>query len=261
MCVSLSKDHIEHSDLWEHSKRERAENSVMANFTSGETGPPGGSREEERSPGSRGRLLVVVGTYSIGKERICLGIARALKCKIYAPASKHRVCGCLDDHELSELLTIDPLEGQVHMQALMEIRAETLSDYLTSFKPHFSRVVGFRPTGWNYRPPAGRMTDNPAVSAVLHSDTWKPHFSVKSLVPQRGSNKESSCFGVPYSEHSSFRELTMFCCALRISRVIPTVNIGSPKSRERMKLWIERWQAEKRKTGLFKVDEGAGQWP
>ncbi|KAL4900767.1 hypothetical protein BDW74DRAFT_170549 [Aspergillus multicolor] len=202
--------------------------------------------------GPQGRLLVVIGTYSIGKERICLAIARALKSKIYATPAKQRVCACLEDPELSSLLTEDPLEAQVHMQTLFEIRAETLCDYLDSMKPHFTRVVGFRPTGWTYRPPAGRTLENPPVSTVLHSAHWKTPFTVRDLTPQRGSTRESACFGVPYSEHSSFRELTMFCCALRIGRIIPTVNVGNQKSRERMKGWFEKWEAEKRKSGLYK---------
>jgi len=79
-------------------------------------------------------------------------------------------------------------------------------------------------------------------------------------VPQRGSTRESTCFGVPYSEHSSFRELTMFCCALRIGRVVPTVNVGSRKARDRMKGWIEKWEAERRKNGLFRVEVGEEGW-
>ena len=83
---------------------------------------------------------------------------------------------------------------------------------------------------------------------------------MRDLVPQRGSTREASCYGVPYSEHSSFRELTMFCCALRIERVIPTVNVGSAKSRERMKGWCEKWVVERRKNGLFRVDDGQRSW-
>jgi DNA cross-link repair 1A protein len=63
----------------------------------------------------RGRLLVVVGTYSIGKERIVIGIAKALKTKIYASAGKRRICACLEDEELMSLITDNPKEGQVHM--------------------------------------------------------------------------------------------------------------------------------------------------
>ena len=76
-------------------------------------------------------------------------------------------------------------------------------------------------------------------------------YGVKDMAPQRGSTRTAKCFGVPYSEHSSFRELAMFCCALRIDKVVPTVNVGSAKSRERMRTWVERWNVEKRKNGLF----------
>jgi DNA cross-link repair 1A protein len=67
------------------------------------------------SGNSRGRLLVVVGTYSIGKERIVIGIAKALGTKIYASSGKRRICACLEDDELMSLITEDPKEAQVHM--------------------------------------------------------------------------------------------------------------------------------------------------
>lgn len=261
MCISLNNETVDSNDAWEKAKLERA-GSAMTKFleksTSEETIIK--SEDEDKKPVIRGRLLVVIGTYSIGKERICLGIARALKSKIYAPPAKMRVCKCLEDDELNALLTSNPLEAQVHMQTLMEIRAETLHDYLVTYKGYFSRVVGFRPTGWNYRPPTSRFTENPAVTTVLTSEGWKSRFTMKDLVPGRGSTRESNCFGVPYSEHSSFRELTMFCCALRIGRVIPTVNVGSAKSREKMKAWIEKWEVEKKRNGLFKVETGAEGW-
>ena len=269
MCVSLSKDKIDESDDWEQTKKERAGNGMVKfvrkssdvvkeegdedDVDAMKVNATGGKR-------TRGRLLVIVGTYSIGKERICLGVARALNSKIYAPPAKQKICAALEDPELSSLLTSNPLEAQVHMQMLMEIRAETLADYLTGYKPHFSRIVGFRPSGWNYRPPNSRFTESPAVQTVLHSENWKSRYSMAELVPQRGSTREASCFGVPYSEHSSFRELTMFCCALRIDKIVPTVNIGSAKSREKMRDWCERWAAEKKKNGLFRVADGIDTW-
>ena len=246
LCVSLSEDNGT-GEVPSQKKTNGGSGSVMSRFFR----KPESDRLQSQASRRRGRLLVVIGTYSIGKERICLAIARALQCKIYATAAKQRVCACLEDDELSSLLTDDPLEAQLHMQTIFEIRAETLSDYLNSMKPHFTRVVGIRPTGWTYRPPAGRV-DNPSVSAVLHSGHWKTAISAGDLVPQRGSTRESACFGVPYSEHSSFCELTMFCCALQIGRVIPTVNVSNAKSRERMKGWMDKWEAEKRKNGEFR---------
>lgn len=156
MCVSLKKDRADESDAWEVVKKQRA-GAGMNSFVSTGIKPEddsiamaiGGTKP-------RGRLLVICGTYSIGKERICMGIARALDCKIWAPPGKMRICAVLEDPELLSRLTDDPREAQIHMQMLMEIRAETLQEYLNTYKPHFSRIVGFRPSGWNYRPPISR---------------------------------------------------------------------------------------------------------
>ncbi|KAJ5531803.1 hypothetical protein N7527_005196 [Penicillium freii] len=245
LCVRLNEEAGVGPDAGKNSA-----GGLMGKFISAATGS---NKVHDKTSNTGGRLLVVIGTYSIGKERICMGIARALGSKIFATPPKQRICACLEDPELSAMLTSNPHEAQVHMQTLFEIRADTLADYLDGLKPHFSRVVGFRPTGWTYRPPAGRLVQNPPVSTVLHGEHWKSPFTSRDLTPQRGSTRESACFGVPYSEHSSFRELTMFCCALRIGRVIPTVNVGSQKSRDQMKVWMERWDAEKKKNGLFPV--------
>lgn len=268
MCVSLSKEQVDESDGWEKMKKERA-GEGMAKFIQKATESEVGTDAEDRDPTSptrigvnkpRGKLLVVVGTYSIGKERICIGIAKALGSKIYAPTSKQRICRALEDPELDALLTSDPRAAQVHMTPLFEIRAETLDDYLRDYSDCFCRAVGFRPSGWNYRPPKSRFTESPSVSTVLYSQNWKSQFSMRDLTQQRGSTNRAKCFGVPYSEHSSFRELSMFCCALRIDKIIPTVNVGSAKSREKMKGWCEKWAMEKKKNGLFKLGEGGSGW-
>ncbi|RMY79203.1 hypothetical protein D0863_00220 [Hortaea werneckii] len=284
MCVSLSKHSVDEDDGWEKMKRNRA-GEGMAKFIRKDSNSDvkeepaeeeeGDMMKVERNPHAsqqilrtnslpdvktgRGRLLVVVGTYSIGKERICIGIAKALNSKIYAPPSKQRIVAALEDPELNERMTNDPKAAQVHMTPLFEIRADTLDDYLKDYFPHFTRAVGFRPSGWNYKPPTSRFLESPSVQTVLNGDNWRSNYGMKDLAPQRGSTSRASCFGVPYSEHSSFRELTMFCCALRIEKIIPTVNVGSAKSRGRMKDWCERWALERRKNGVWKLPED-GSW-
>lgn len=156
MCVSLKKERAEDSDAWEIVKRERAGTGMAKFVHSAIKAEDDSIAMEIGGKKTRGRLLVVCGTYSIGKERICMGIARALDCKIWAPPGKMRICAALEDPELMSRMTDDPKEAQIHMQMLMEIRPETLQEYLNSYKPHFSRVVGFRPSGWNYRPPNSR---------------------------------------------------------------------------------------------------------
>lgn len=269
MCVSLCKEQVDETDGWEQMKRDRAGEGMVKFIRKASDTQQGQDNEElaglaqnTKSDTSkrRGRLLVVVGTYSIGKERMCLGIAKALGSKIYAPPSKQRICRALEDPELDALLTSDPREAQVHMTPLFEIRAETLDDYLRDYSDHFSRAVGFRPSGWNYRPPKSRFIESPSIQTVLHSDNWKSQFSMRDLTQQRGSTHRAKCFGVPYSEHSSFRELTMFCCALRIDKIIPTVNVGNAKAREKMKAWCEKWTQEKKKNGLFKLQADGSGW-
>lgn len=251
-------------------------------------GPNAFSVLAQKARDNRNRLLVVCGTYSIGKERICKAIAQALGTRIFAPPAKIRICSQLGDPELAALMTSDPAEAQVHMQMLMELRAETLAEYLDANRPHFGRVVGFRPSGWNYRPTlannngsaggaaaggggggggssAAQVTANMPPSSVptahiLHGHAWRTRFGPRDLVPQQGSSRDAMCFGVPYSEHSSFRELMLFVMSLRIERVVPTVNVGSEPSRRRMRGWTDRWLAERRRGGVVRLirEDGDG---
>ncbi|KAG5956409.1 hypothetical protein E4U58_006622 [Claviceps cyperi] len=258
LCASLSPNPQSEDGLWEKSAKEEGTQAVSKFFTSASTKQANSEckAQVKQQPKLRQRLLVICGTYSIGKERICIAVAKALKTKIFANPGKMRICKQLDDPELAALLTTDAVEAQVHMQSLMEIRAETLQEYLDGYKPHFSRIVGFRPTGWTFRPTNGtQITANIPPSSIstqqlLHGKGWRTRFAYKDFVAQRGSTKEAMCFGVPYSEHSSFRELAMFIMSLRIEKVIPTVNIGSEQSRKRMKAWLDRWSSERRRGGL-----------
>lgn len=95
--MSLSKDFVDANDDWERTKRERAGDG-MVKFVRKTSIKEEADEEDvkikiEDEPSkkkARGRLLVIVGTYSIGKERICLGVAKALNSKIYAPPNKQK---------------------------------------------------------------------------------------------------------------------------------------------------------------------------
>ncbi|KAH8676037.1 DNA repair metallo-beta-lactamase-domain-containing protein [Xylariales sp. PMI_506] len=262
-CKSISGDPNADDDAYEAMQREKGSTSVSKFFSKEPSGDQAIKQVESRTKQPRSRLLVICGTYSIGKERICKAIAQALQTKIFASPSKIRIVQQLGDPELSALLTSDPREAQVHMQMLMEIRAETLQEYLNSYKPHFSRIVGFRPSGWNFRNPtstAKNVSANLSPSAlpttqILHGSGWRTRFGARDFVAQRGSTREAMCFGVPYSEHSSFRELALFVMSLRIEKIVPTVNVGSDQSRKRMKSWLDRWVAERRRGGVVRLLE------
>ncbi|GAA5861225.1 hypothetical protein JCM3774_002233 [Rhodotorula dairenensis] len=195
------------------------------------------------------RLLVLIGTYSIGKERIVKAIAHALSTKVYCDGYKRSLCLAQDDPDLHALLTEDPLEAQVHIGGLRDITRDVMQDYLGKFKAPrveygFTKMIGLRPTGWTYR--SESKDKLPSIAKILQIEQQRK-FSPAGLYPQRDSTPLTMAFGVPYSEHSSFFELTCFCLSLDYTRVIPTVNVHTANSRNKMKAWIDRWAAEKKR--------------
>ncbi|KAG8979565.1 hypothetical protein FRB90_008072, partial [Tulasnella sp. 427] len=167
------------------------------------------------------RILVVVGTYSIGKERIVKAVARSLNSKVYCDARKRAILLCQEDPDLHSMLTNDPSEAQVHLVPLQTINLEKIEPYFTKYRSSFGSVIGFRPTGWTYSAPAG--TDLlPSVGQVISRP--QKTFTSSSLNLMRNSNAKYRLYGVPYSEHSSFYELTCFALSVDVIKMIATVN-------------------------------------
>ncbi|KAK0446859.1 DNA cross-link repair protein pso2/snm1 [Armillaria borealis] len=193
------------------------------------------------------RILMVVGTYSIGKERIVKAMAQALRTKVYCDARKTAILRCQCDPELHSLLTSNPLDALVHLVPLGVITSDRLKEYVERFKGHFSRAVGFRPTGWTYTPPAG-IDLMPSVSTII-ARSQKNTFTHADLAPARNSTSALQLYMVPYSEHSSFSELTCFAMSFQWTKMIATVNIGSENSRQKMAKWVQKWEAERKKKG------------
>ncbi|KAI0769246.1 DRMBL-domain-containing protein [Irpex lacteus] len=206
-------------------------------------------REDDEKPA--GKVLVVVGTYSIGKERIVKAIAKALNAKVYSDARKTAILRCQSDPELESLLTSDPLEAGIHLLPLGTIASDKLKIYLERYKGHFSKVIGFRPTGWTFSAPSGTET-LPAIYSVIARSQAKS-FTYANLNPMKNSTSTLQMYGVPYSEHSSFFELTCFALSLDWGRMIATVNVGSETSRGKMSKWVERWDAERKKRGKGEI--------
>lgn len=84
-----------------------------------------------------------------GGEKNCTqAIAQALGARIYCDPRKTAILQCQADKELHTLLTADPAEAGVHILPLGAVTSDNLRSYLQRFKGTFSRVIGFRPTGW-----------------------------------------------------------------------------------------------------------------
>lgn len=162
---------------------------------------------------------------------------------MYCDPRKAAILRCLLDDELEDLLTDDPLEAGVHVVPLHMITPDNFKDYLSKWKGRWTKAVGFRPTGWTYTPQTGADT----VASIPHviSREQGRTFTHVNLRPMRNSTPSLMLYGVPYSEHSSFFELTCFALSLHWGKMIATVNVGNAKSRGKMEKWFEKWQAER----------------
>ncbi len=92
----------------------------------------------------------------------------------------------------------------------------------------------------------------PSIPTII-SRSQSRTFTQANLQPMRNSTSTLQIYGVPYSEHSSFFELTCFALSFDWGRMIATVNVGSEASRGKMAKWVERWEAERKKRGGAKV--------
>ncbi|KAJ8094486.1 DNA cross-link repair protein PSO2/SNM1 [Marasmius tenuissimus] len=97
-----------------------------------------------------------------------------------------------------------------------------------------------------YTPPAGEQA--PTVASVI-ARVQKNNYTYADLQLSRNSTSKLQLYPVPYSEHSSFSELTCFAMSFEWTRMIATVNVGSEASRGKMAKWMSKWEAERKKKG------------
>ncbi|KAG5247360.1 DNA ligase [Salix suchowensis] len=161
------------------------------------------------SVGIEKRVLFLVATYVVGKEKILIEIARRCNRKVFVDARKMEVLRILGYGE-SGLFTEDENESDVHV-----VGWNILGETWPYFRPNFvkmkeimvergyNKVVGFVPTGWTYEVKRNKF-------AVRSKDSCEIHL-------------------VPYSEHSNYNELREYVKFLRPKRVIPTVGVDVEK--------------------------------
>lgn len=166
---------------------------------------------------------------------------------VYCDSRKLSVLNCIDDPELHQLLTNNPLNAGVHIVPLHTIVSDRLSEYLEKWKGHWTKIIGFRPTGWTYTS-NGNNVDNtfPSIPHIISRDQARD-FTHANLRLAKNSSSKVLLYNVPYSEHSSFFELTCFAMSLDWGKIIATVNVGNPRSRAKMEKWFEKWRAERTK--------------
>ena len=168
------------------------------------------------------RGLVLVGAYAIGKERVALAAAAALRCGVYCEAPRARTYACFRWSELDAALTRDPAATPLHIVPIAWLNGPKLRAYLARH-PRHDALLALRPTGWAHAASDGAAKRASAASA---------------------RDGRVQLVGVPYSEHSSAEELRAFVRLLRPRRVVPTVGVGAPEKRLAMTRLIDAWLAE-----------------
>ncbi|XP_048194169.1 DNA cross-link repair 1A protein [Perognathus longimembris pacificus] len=167
------------------------------------------------------RVLVVCGTYCIGKEKVFLAIADVLGSKVGMSQEKYRTLKCLNIPEINSVITMDMCASSVHLLPMMQINIKGLQSHLKKCGGKYDQILAFRPTGWAH---SNKLT------------------SMADVTPQTKGN--ISIYGIPYSEHSSYLEMKRFVQWLRPQKIIPTVNVGTWRSRSTMEKYFTEWKLE-----------------
>ncbi|XP_012701845.1 DNA ligase 6 isoform X2 [Setaria italica] len=165
---------------------------------------------KDESSAAGKRVLCLIATYVVGKERILLEVARRCGCSIHVDSRKMEILTVLGFGGENGVFTEDASVTDVHV-----IGWNVLGETWPYFRPNFVKMkeimvergymkaVGFVPTGWMY-------------------ETKKEGFAVRV--------KDSlEIHLVPYSEHSSYDELRDYVKFLHPKRVIPTVGVDAGK--------------------------------
>lgn len=174
--------------------------------------------------------LVIVGTYTIGKERLAMHIAERLNTKIFTQDRKKDTLMTIGDSNLDSLLGTNGFECGVHLVNMRQLNWDSLEEYFKPLTSTFTHLLAFMPTGWTYKPSKNNnISDSP------------PTFNLKDLEKCRKIKNNIQLFKVPYSEHSSFLELEQFCTGLNVRKIIPTVNVQNANSRGKMNYYLEQW--------------------
>lgn len=262
------------------------------------------------------KILILVGTYLIGKERVAISILKRLNnipifvSNIKSRGDKNEILRSYDDSFLNSVITDDDLGLDSDFNAVIHLvpmdivnSVGELSSYFNhnQYFNHFERCIGLRPSGWTFTAPdidkfgpqepnqtseddtavvddvdLSQVNKEQELSAIVNTLQNAPMFNyVEDVLKQfplpnksTRSNKKNphdnslyKIYGLPYSEHSSYRELSFFVIFLQIGQIIPTVNTHNEWSVKRMddiiNLWltIKEIKFEKSNINNHKVNE------
>ncbi|XP_077230397.1 sterile alpha motif (SAM) domain-containing protein [Tasmannia lanceolata] len=158
------------------------------------------------------KTLFLVGSYTIGKERLFVEVARFLRKKVYVGAAKLRLLECLGiPKEDMQWFTVNEQESHIHVVPMWTIASFKRMKYISNqYSSRFNLIVAFSPTGWTF-------------GKGKKKSPWRKW--------QQGTIIR---YEVPYSEHCSFTELKEFVRFISPENIVPSVNNNSPESADAM---------------------------
>ncbi|SCU96833.1 LAME_0F17590g1_1 [Lachancea meyersii CBS 8951] len=198
------------------------------------------------------KFVFVVGTYTIGKEKLAVAIAQKLGTKIFLPkdTTKHRIFQTYESIFPEGIITHDITKSCVHLVSMRTLATkESLQFYFKPIAHIYEDMVAFSPTGWSFKS-GGKfiklyesLEQKRIHTLELLDDTKVDHMDAASLLSQYKRQARFQVFRVPYSEHSSFKELANFCSKLPWIKMIPTVNTRDTYMVQQMEGWFKAWKS------------------
>ncbi|XP_020206250.1 DNA cross-link repair protein SNM1 [Cajanus cajan] len=158
------------------------------------------------------KTLFLIGSYTIGKERLFLEVARSLRKKVHVTAAKLRLLKCLEfNEEDMQWFTSNEHESNIHVAPMWTLASfKRLKHISSQYNGRYNLIVAFSPTGWTFgkgkKKSPGRR--------------WQQGTIIR--------------YEVPYSEHSSFTELKELVKLVSPDNIIPSVNNDGPQSSDAM---------------------------
>ena len=216
---------------------------------------------------SNPKVLILVGTYTIGKEAVFFELARALGTKVYIGANKRRVIKCLDlSQEERDVTTSNDKETCLHAVPLGYTRSQKrMEGILKHYKNKFTGIVAICPTGWSLAPDnttnaTNEMGKNSEIPKAWMGPKAKPSKAAaaksKSVVTCRRRGKVVT-YSAPYSEHSSYGEMRAFVHWLQPTVVIPFVKVSDQRALSGLRAILDA-NKEKQGAPAEKDEDGDG---
>lgn len=196
--------------------------------------------------------LFLVGTYTIGKEKLAIAIAQALNTKIYVSkkSSRHKIISQYLSYFPEGLITHDVNQSCVHLVPLSTLRSkESIDNYFKDYSKIYQDLVGFIPTGWTFTNKYAKPPDLPTQDSRIRyceqllQDDKNNSLDLRFILKQYKKHNKYQIFNVPYSEHSSFKDLAMFGTQVHAKEILATVNLHSLGRIKDMHQWFKTWQA------------------